>query len=116
MGRKATIPYGLYRCHGFISAALARQTKFTSEDLDLLWEAFGKMFEEDRSAARGLMSSRGLFIFKHESALGNAPAHALFGRVTARLKDLSQPPRSFGDYEILVDRENMPLGITLLEK
>jgi CRISPR-associated protein Csd2 len=116
MGRKATVPYGLYRCHGFVSAALAKQTKFTLEDLDLLWEAFGKMFEEDRSAARGLMSSRGLLIFKHESLLGNAPAHAMFERVTTRLKDPDRPPRSFTDYEMLVDRENMPPGITLIEK
>jgi CRISPR-associated protein Csd2 len=89
---------------------------FTSEDLDLLWEAFGKMFDEDRSAARGLMSSRWLLIFKHESLLGNAPAHALFGRVTTRLKDPNRPPRSFADYEILVDRENMPPGVMLIEK
>lgn len=116
MGRKSTVPYGLYRCHGFVSAALARQTKFTSEDLDLLWEAFGKMFDEDRSAARGLMSSRGLLIFEHESLLGNAPAHAMFERVTMRLKDPDRPPRGFADYEILVDRENMPPGVTLIEK
>jgi CRISPR-associated protein Csd2 len=116
MGRKATIPYGLYRCHGFVSAALAKQTMFASEDLDLLWEAFGKMFDEDRSAARGLMSSRGLLIFKHESPLGNAPAHALFDRVTARLKDPNAPPRSFAGYEILVDRENVPHGVTLIER
>lgn len=116
MGRKATVPYGLYRCHGFVSAALAKQTMFTSEDLDLLWEAFGKMFDEDRSAARGLMSSRGLLIFKHDSLLGNAPAHALFDRVTTRLKDPNRPPRSFADYEIRIDRENMPPGVMLIEK
>lgn len=116
MGRKATVPYGLYRCHGFVSAALAKQTMFTSEDLDLLWEAFGKMFEEDRSAARGLMSSRGLLIFKHESLLGNAPAHALFDRVTTRLKDPNRAPRSFADYEIRIERENMPPGVMLIEK
>lgn len=116
MGRKATIPYGLYRCHGFVSAALAKQTMFTSEDLDLLWEAFEKMFDEDRSAARGLMSSRGLLIFKHDSLLGNAPAHALFDRVTTRLKDPNRPPRSFADYEIRIERENMPAGVMLIEK
>lgn len=116
MGRKATVPYGLYRCHGFVSAALAKQTMFTSEDLDLLWEAFGKLFDEDRSAARGLMSSRGLLIFKHESLLGSAPAHAMFERITTRLKDPDRPPRVFADYEILIDRENMPPGVTLIER
>jgi CRISPR-associated protein Csd2 len=116
MGRKATVPYGLYRCHGFVSAALARQTGFTSEDLDLLWDAFDKMFYEDRSAARGLMSKRGLKIFKHESLLGNAPAQDLFGRVRAKLKDPNRPPRAFEDYEIVVSREDMPRGVTLIEK
>jgi CRISPR-associated protein Csd2 len=116
MGRKATVPYGLYRCHGFVSAALAKQTGFSLKDLELLWTAFEKMFDEDRSAARGLMSARGLYIFRHESLLGNAPAHALFNRVTARLKDASQPPRVFEDYEIRVDRENLPAGVTLIER
>jgi len=116
MGRKATVPYALYRCHGFVSAALARQTGFTSEDLDLLWEAFEKMFDEDRSAARGLMSKRGLKIFQHESLLGNARAQELFGRVAAKLKDPSRPPRGFEDYEIRVDHGNMPSGVTLIDK
>lgn len=115
MGRKATVPYALYRCHGFVSAALARQTGFGSEDLDLLWEAFHKMFWEDRSAARGLMSKRGLKVFRHESRIGNAPAQELFDRVTVRLKDSSRPARSFADYEIVVDRENLPPGVTLIE-
>lgn len=116
MGRKATVPYALYRCHGFVSAALARQTGFTSEDLEILWEAFEKMFYEDRSAARGLMSKRALKIFQHQSLLGNAPAQELFGRVSARLKDPSRPPRCFEDYEIVVDRGNMPSGVTLIER
>lgn len=102
MGRKFTVPYGLYRCHGFISANLAAQTGFSAEDLDLFWEAVQNMFEHDRSAARGLMSARALIVFKHASALGNRPAHELFARVTAERKS-STPARFFDDYSILLD-------------
>lgn len=115
MGRKSTIPYGLYRCHGFVSASLAKQTEFTEEDLALVWEALMGMFEDDRSAARGLMSSRKLFAFRHESSLGNAPAHALFERITVRRKDGERPPRSFSDYQVDVKRDGLPPGITLNE-
>jgi CRISPR-associated protein Csd2 len=113
MGRKATVPYGLYLCHGFVSASLAKQTGFSSEDLDLVWTGLKQMFEEDRSAARGLMSARALCIFTHESALGNAPAHALFDRVQVARKDPGKPARAFSDYEVTVDRENLPAGIEL---
>jgi CRISPR-associated protein Csd2 len=99
-----------------VSAALARQTGFSSEDLDLVWDAFDKMFYEDRSAARGLMSTRALKIFQHQSLLGNAPAQELFSRVSARLKDPSRPPRCFEDYEIVVNCESMPGGVALIEK
>ena len=81
MGRKQYIPYGLYRVEGFVSASLAEKTGFSQEDLDLFFSALMNMFENDRSAARGLMSSRKLFVFKHESKLGNAPAHRLFEAV-----------------------------------
>lgn len=115
MGRKATIPYGLYRCHGFVSAALAKQTGFGEEDLGVLWEAFKAMFEEDRSAARGLMSARRLVVFKHGSELGSAPAHALFDRVKVTRRDETRPARSFSDYEVRVDGSNLPSGVELLE-
>ena len=111
MGRKATVPYGLYVCHGFVSASLAKQTGFSNEDLELVWTGLRQMFEEDRSAARGLMSSRGLCIFTHESSLGSAPAHALFDRVHVARKDAAKPPRTFSDYEITLDRGNLPAGI-----
>ncbi len=115
MGRKATVPYGLYRCHGFVSAALAKQTRFSEEaDLPLLWEGLIKMFDDDHSAARGLMSARKLLVFKHDSTLGNSPAHALFERVVAKLRDPSKPPREFTDYEITVDTGEMPVGVTLV--
>jgi CRISPR-associated protein Csd2 len=113
MGRKATIPYALYRTHGFVSASLAEQVGFSPEDLALLWDGFARMFEEDRSAARGLMSARALFIFRHESKLGNAPAHRLFDRIVARRKDPNKPSRAFSDYEIIVDDSNLPEGVTL---
>jgi len=116
MGRKNTIPYGIYRAHGFVSASLAAQTGFSEEDLELLWGAFSEMFEHDRSAARGLMSTRGLYIFKHDSSLGNAAAHKLFDRISIKRKDGMKPPRSFSDYEVAVDREDMPAGVTLIER
>jgi len=108
MGRKYTVPYGLYRAHGFVSANLAGQTGFSEEDLDLFWDALLNMFEHDRSAARGLMSTRGLYVFEHGSALGNAPASQLFERITVKRKDGSDgPARSFKDYEVEVDESNL---------
>ncbi len=116
MGRKNTVPYGLYVGHGFVSAHLAAQTEFSTEDLDLFWDALVNMFEHDRSAARGLMSTRRLVIFKHDSALGNAPAHALFERLEIRRKDSAQPPRAFADYEVSLDRAGLPPGVSIIEK
>jgi len=116
MGRKNTIPYGVYVAHGFVSAHLATQTGFSSEDMDLVWEALCNMFEHDRSAARGLMSTRKLIVFKHENALGKAPAHALFDRVQIKRKDISKPPRAFSDYQIEINRNNLPTGVTIEEK
>jgi len=108
MGRKYTVPYGLYRAHGFVSANLAGQTGFSGEDLDLFWKALLNMFEHDRSAARGLMSTRGLYVFEHSSALGNAPASQLFERITVKRKEGSEgPARSFKDYEVEVDESNL---------
>lgn len=104
MGRKFTVPYGLYRCHGFVSAPLARQTGFSQEDLDLLWESFQNLFEHDRSAARGLMSARRLVIFKHSSLMGNASAQDLFDRVKVeRVSDGSLAIRDFTDYQVFLD-------------
>ena len=115
MGRKATVPYGLYRAHGFISAALARETTFSEDDLNLLWEALKNMFDLDRSAARGLMAARRLIVFKHDNDLGNAPAHKLFELVKVETKDPSRPARSFSDYEITVDESKLPKGVQLLD-
>ncbi len=114
MGRKNTVPYGLYLTHGFISAHLANQTGFSQDDLALLWSALINMFEHDRSAARGLMATQKLIVFKHDSALGNAPAHKLFERVQVRRKDENKPPRSIHDYEIVVDDKDLPSGVTIL--
>jgi len=109
MGRKYTVPYGLYRAHGFVSAHLAEQTGFTKEDLEIFWKAMQEMFEHDHSAARGLMSARKLIVFEHETALGNKPAHELFSRVTwERTNDKNKPTREFTDYEILLDGEKFP--------
>ena len=102
MGRKYTVPYGLYFTHGFISAHLASQTGFSVEDLDLFWRSLLEMFEHDRSAARGMMSTRHLIIFEHQTALGTKPAHELFGRVTHRRTNTG-PARTFSDYEIMLD-------------
>lgn len=97
MGRKHTVPYGLYRSHGFVSAFLAKQTGFSEEDLQLLWQALTQMFEHDRSAARGEMATRGLYVFKHDSELGNAPAHKLFDLIRVARKDDTTPARSMAD-------------------
>jgi CRISPR-associated protein Csd2 len=113
MGRKFTVPYGLYVTHGFVSSHLAAQTGFSEEDLQLFWEALVNMFEHDRSAARGEMTTRGLFIFKHASELGNAPAHSLFKRIKPMLKEGVIAPRDFEDYEVTVNRENLPQGVEL---
>lgn len=102
MGRKFTVPYGLYRAHGFVSAHLAKQTGFGEDDLKLLWESLTNMFDHDRSAARGEMSARGLYVFKHESELGDAPAHALFDLIDAKPKQADAPARSFGDFDVTV--------------
>ena len=115
MGRKATVPYGLYRAHGFISAALARETTFSEDDLDLLWEALKNMFDLDRSAARGLMAARRLIVFKHDDDIGNAPAHKLFELVKVEAKDPNRPARSFSDYEITIDESKLPKGVQLLD-
>ncbi len=105
-GRKMTIPYGLYRAHGFVSPFLARDTGFSRADLSLFWQALAGMFEHDRSASRGFMAARSLVVFEHASALGNAPAHRLFERVTCvrRGGESKRPARSFGDYEVRIDR------------
>ena len=116
MGRKHTVPYALYRSHGFVSAFLAKQTGFSAEDLELLMQGLEQMFEHDRSAARGEMSTRGLLVFQHESELGNAHAHSLFDRVSVNLKDGVTAPRSFADYEVSVDDAALPQGVKLLRR
>ncbi|HEY2786650.1 MAG TPA: type I-C CRISPR-associated protein Cas7/Csd2 [Fimbriiglobus sp.] len=99
MGRKNTVPYGLYRCHGFVNPFLAKDTGFTDDDLQLLWDALkGQMWEIDRSASRGLMCTRGLYVFEHESKLGNAPAHVLFEMVKVNPLGADSAPRKFDDY------------------
>lgn len=111
MGRKFTVPYGLYRAHGFVSAPLAKQTGFSDEDLDLLWKALEQMFEHDRSAARGEMSTRGLYVFEHESELGNAHAHQLFDRIKLEART-DRPTREFSDFVVTVDERDSP-GVKL---
>ena len=114
MGRKHTVPYGLYMAHGFVSSFLAKQTGFSEEDLELFWQALNQMFEHDRSATRGEMSTRGLYVFKHDSELGNASAHALFARIQPKLKDGVSAPRSFDDYEVTINDADLPAGVTLV--
>ena len=114
MGRKATVPYGLYVCHGFISANLAKQTGFSEEDLELFWDALKNMFDVDRSAARGLMSAQKLIVFKHDSVLGNAPAYKLFDLVKVE-KVCDGAPRSFSDYTVTIDKSGLPANVTVEE-
>ncbi len=133
MGRKHIIPYGLYRAHGYVSASLAggtsKGTGFSEEDAQLLWSALEQMFDHDRSAARGEMSARRLIVFKHQSAIGNAPAHRLFERVTVKRLFAGEehdpgdprahnlpPARVFSDYAVHVDDSNLPPGIKVIDR
>ncbi len=115
MGRKNTVPYGVYVAHGFVSAHLAAQTKFSEDDLKLLWESLVNMFEHDRSAARGLMATRKLIVFKHATALGTAPAHVLFERVKVERVTADKPPRAFSDYRVTLDGQEL-LGTPVLSE
>lgn len=118
MGRKNTVPYGLYVSHGFVSAHLANQTGFGEDDLNLLWESLCNMFEHDRSAARGLMSTQKLIIFKHEKPLGCAPAHVLFNRVKVvrNPPQADKPARDIADYTIDIDDKDLPPGVSIILK
>ena len=111
MGRKHTVPYGLYRAHGFVSAFLAKQTGFGADDLERLWQALSDMFEHDRSAARGEMATRGLYVFEHASELGNAHSHSLFDLIQARKK--VDVPRSVSDYDVTVNEAGLPSSVKL---
>ncbi len=117
IGRKFTVPYGLYRVHGFINPHLAKATGFSEDDLELFKTSLAQMFEYDRSAARGQMAPRACISFRHESALGNARADQLFDRVTCQLgsdqANSNQPPRNFQDYQLSVDQSNLPEGIAI---
>ena len=116
MGNKFIIPYGLYRMNGYISAKLAQNvTGFCDEDLDVLWQAILNMFEFDRSAARGNMAVRKLYVFKHSSALGDAPSWKLFDSIDVHKRDEVDVPRDFGDYEVRVNREAIPESVSLTE-
>lgn len=117
MGRKHIIPYGLYRAHGFVSAKLAERSGFSEDDLALFWQGLINMFEHDRSATRGEMTARKLIVFKHDSALGNAPAHVLFDTVkVSRLADNpEQPARIFSDYQIKIDKSLIPAGVSVVD-
>lgn len=116
MGRKHIVPYGLYRAHGFVSAKLAARTGFSDDDLQLFWQALINMFEHDRSAARGEMAARKLIVFKHDSAMGNAPAHVLFDTVqVVRSDSAAEAPRGYADYQVSIRRDSIPAGVALQE-
>lgn len=116
MGKKSIVSYGLYRAEGYVSAMLAQKvTGFSEDDLELLWTAIKNMFENDHSAARGKMCLRKLYVFRHDSALGNAPSHALFDKIAVTKKAGIHAPRCFSDYEITIDNA-IPEGVTLTEK
>lgn len=116
MGRKFTVPYGLYRCHGFVNPFFARQTGFGTDDLDLFWKSLTEMFELDRSASRGQMASQALFVFEHNDPLGNSPAHLLQNRVKVTRSGTDTPPRAFQDYHVDVDDSDLHAGITIQRK
>lgn len=113
MGRKALLPYGLFRGHGFYSPFFAKLTGFSTDDLVLFWQGLQNMWDLDRSSSRGMMACRGLYIFSHESELGKAPAHVLFERIVVRRKEGIQSPRSFADYTVTVNDKELPVGVSL---
>ncbi len=128
MGRKALIPYGLYVAKGFISANLAKGTGFSDDDLKNLWEALLNMYDHDRSSSKGMMSCRGLYVFKHvgtdsdqnqrvkQAMLGCAPAHKLLdkGAIVDIVRKSATSPRSFSDYEVVLHRDRLPAGVELV--
>ena len=113
MGRKAMVPYGLYKAYGFFNAHFAQQTGVTTDDLEVFWQALQMMWDHDRSAARGLMSCQGLYVFTHESSLGNHPAQRLFERIEVERRPEVEAPRKFGDYTVTVRDADLPAGVTL---
>jgi len=115
MGRKSIIPYALYLAHGFYVPSFAEDTGFDENDLSLFWEALQRMWDLNRSASKGLTACRGLYVFSHSSKLGNAPAHKLFERIEVVRKDAVTVPRKFSDYEVRIDKEALPEGVTLTE-
>jgi CRISPR-associated protein Csd2 len=115
MGRKSIVPYGLYLAHGFVSAHEATGTGFTEADLSLLWDALKGMFDHDRSASRGLMAPRKLIVFKHQNALGNAPAHKLFEALKVKLTVEGEVPRAFTDYTVTLDHSAIPATVEVIE-
>ncbi|HSP43203.1 MAG TPA: type I CRISPR-associated protein Cas7, partial [Luteolibacter sp.] len=118
MGRKFTIPYGLYKAQGFVNPFLAKQTGFSDADLELLFQSLENAFQFDQSAARpaGSMNPRDLLVFKHDSALGSAPSHKLFDAVTVTRKAGVEVARSFADYDVLIDESTIPSGVTLIRR
>lgn len=118
MGRKFTVPYGLYLAKGFVNPFLAKQTGFSEDDLELLFTALENAFQFDQSAARpaGSMNPRGLLVFKHDTALGNAPSHKLFEAVTVKRKEGVEVPRAFSDYDVTIDESAIPAGVTLIKR
>lgn len=116
IGKKALVHYGLYRAEGYISAHFARRTGFSDDDLSLLWDSFVNMYDHDHSASRGKMNARKLIVFKHQTALGNAPAHKLFDLVTvSRSDDTSLPARNFSQYEVTIQQHDLPTGVDIHE-
>ena len=113
MGRKAIVPYGLYKSYGFFNPHFATQTDFSGEDLELFWQALQNMWDIDRSASRGMMACRGLYVFSHDNPLGNTHAHQLFDRLSVKLKGGVEAPRSYGDYILELDDSDLPQGVTL---
>lgn len=113
IGRKTLVTYGLYKGYGFINPHFAAQTGFSEEDLSLFWQALQQMWDLDRSSSRGMMACRGLYVFSHENALGNAPAHALLERIVVKRRDCVEVPRKFEDYEVIVNEKDLPAGVIL---
>ena len=127
-GRKSIVPYGLFVGKAFVSAYLAEKTGFSSDDLKLFVKALLSMYEHDRSASKGMMTTRKVYAIKHvgtdthqeqrarQAKLGCCPAQLLFEDVVqVKLKDINKSPRTFSDYEVKVEESVIPPGVEFLE-
>jgi CRISPR-associated protein Csd2 len=112
-GRKATVPFALFRINGFINPFLADKTGFTDADLEVLWEAILNAWEFNRSANSGQVDVRALYVWEHASKLGSAPAHKTLETLSIKRREGVDVARSWYDYEVTLSAP--PKGVMVRE-